>query len=277
MLPSAAMTVSAAASAAASPPLPSVTLAGVRLHAIDEAQCIAHILGELAAGRGGVVVTANLDHVRRLQQPGPFRDVYATADVVTVDGMPVVWACSIQGTPVKGRVAGSDLMRSLPAAAAAAGRSVYLLGGDPGAGEAAAAALRAASPGLRVAGVECPPFGFEKDVAYTTALRARLQAAAPDVVFVALGSPKQEFVIGELRAALPTAWWLGVGISFSFVAGDVQRAPRWLQRLGLEWLHRLVQEPRRLARRYLVDGLPFAAALFARAFWARLRGTGGSS
>jgi hypothetical protein len=111
-------------------------------------------------------------------------------------------------------------MRSLPAAAAAAGRSVYFLGGDPGAGEAAAAALRAASPALRIAGVECPPFGFEKDAAYTTALRARLQAAAPDVVFVALGSPKQEFVIRDLRMALPAAWWLGVGISFSFVAGD---------------------------------------------------------
>jgi N-acetylglucosaminyldiphosphoundecaprenol N-acetyl-beta-D-mannosaminyltransferase len=275
MLRSAAMNVSDADSAAAPSALPSVTLAGVRLHAIDEAQCIAHILGELASGRGGVVATANLDHVRRLQQPGPFRDAYAAADVVTVDGMPVVWACRIQGTPVPGRVAGSDLMRSLPAAAAAAGRSVFLLGGDPGAGAAAAARLCAASPALRVAGIECPPVGFEKDAAHFAALRTRLQAAAPDLVFVALGSPKQEFVIRDLRAALPRAWWLGVGISFSFVAGDVKRAPRWLQRLGLEWLHRLIQEPRRLARRYLVDGLPFAAALFARAAWTRLRGQGG--
>lgn len=275
MLRSAAMNVSDADSAAAPSALPSVTLAGVRLHAIDEAQCIAHILGEIASGRGGVVATANLDHVRRLQQPGPFRDAYAAADVVTVDGMPVVWACRIQGTPVPGRVAGSDLMRSLPAAAAAAGRSVFLLGGDPGAGAAAAARLCAASPALRVAGIECPPVGFEKDAAHFAALRTRLQAAAPDLVFVALGSPKQEFVIRDLRAALPRAWWLGVGISFSFVAGDVKRAPRWLQRLGLEWLHRLVQEPRRLARRYLVDGLPFAAALFARAAWTRLRGQGG--
>ncbi|MFN9275446.1 MAG: WecB/TagA/CpsF family glycosyltransferase [Planctomycetota bacterium] len=270
------MTVPAApaAATAAPPALPSVTLAGVRLHAIDEAQCIAHVLGELAAGRGGVVATANLDHVRRLQQPGPFRDVYAAADVVTVDGMPVVWACRIQGTPVKCRVAGSDLMRSLPAAAAAADRSVFLLGGDPGAAEAAAARLCAASPALRIAGIECPPFGFDQDAAAMAALRARLAAARPDLVFVALGSPKQEFVIRDLRAALPAAWWLGVGISFSFVAGDVQRAPRWLQRLGLEWLHRLVQEPRRLARRYLVDGLPFAVALFARAAWTRARGAG---
>ena len=166
---------------------------------------------------------------------------------------------------------------SSASASAAADRSVYLLGGDPGAAEAAAARLCAASPALRVVGIECPPFGFDQDAAAMAALRARLAAARPDIVFVALGSPKQEFVIRDLRAALPAAWWLGVGISFSFVAGEVQRAPRWLQRLGLEWLHRLVQEPRRLARRYLVDGLPFAVALFARAAWTRLRGTGGSS
>jgi N-acetylglucosaminyldiphosphoundecaprenol N-acetyl-beta-D-mannosaminyltransferase len=266
------MTAPAAASANATRDLPSVTLAGVRLHAIDEATCIAHVLGELAAGRGGVVVTANLDHVRRLQQPGPFRDAYAQADVVTVDGAPVVWACRVQGTPVRGRVAGSDLMRSLPAAAANAGRSLYLLGGDPGTAAAAAERLRATSPSLRVVGTECPPFGFEKDAAYMTALRARLMAAAPDVVFVALGSPKQEFVIAALRDTLPRAWWLGVGISFSFVTGDVRRAPRWLQKLGLEWLHRLCQEPRRLARRYLVDGLPFAVVLFAKALRGRFAG-----
>jgi N-acetylglucosaminyldiphosphoundecaprenol N-acetyl-beta-D-mannosaminyltransferase len=266
------MTAPAAAPAAASRALPSVVLAGVRLHAIDEVTCIAHVLGEVAAGRGGVVVTANLDHVRRLQQPGPFRDAYATADVVTVDGAPVVWACRVQGTPVRGRVAGSDLMRSLPAAAATAGRSVYLLGGDPGTAVAAAERLRATSPSLRVAGTECPPFGFEKDAAYMAALRARLGEAAPDLVFVALGSPKQELVIAALRDALPRAWWLGVGISFSFLTGDVQRAPRWLQKLGLEWLHRLCQEPRRLARRYLVDGLPFAVVLFAKALRGRFAG-----
>ncbi|MBM3973806.1 MAG: WecB/TagA/CpsF family glycosyltransferase, partial [Planctomycetes bacterium] len=135
-----------------------------------------------------------------------------------------------------------------------------------------AARLCAASPALRVVGIECPPFGFDQDAAAMVALRTRLAAARPDIVFVALGSPKQEFVSRDLRATLPAAWWLGVGISFSFVAGDVQRAPRWLQGLGLEWLHRLLQEPRRLARRYLVAGLPFAAALFAKALWARVTG-----
>jgi N-acetylglucosaminyldiphosphoundecaprenol N-acetyl-beta-D-mannosaminyltransferase len=89
---------------------------------------------------------------------------------------------------------------------------------------------------------------------------------------VGLGSPKQERVISGLRACLPAAWWLGVGVSFSFVCNRVRRAPIWMQKLGLEWLHRLWQEPGRLARRYLVNGLPFAAIMFVRCGWRRLLG-----
>ena len=96
-------------------------------------------------------------------------------------------------------------------------------------------------------------------------------AANPDIIYVALGSPKQEWLIGQLRGYLPRAWWLGIGISFSFLSGHVKRAPMWMQRAGLEWLHRLCQEPRRLARRYLVQGLPFAALLFASAIKNRFR------
>ena len=102
---------------------------------------------------------------------------------------------------------------------------------------------------------------------------AELIAARPDIVFVGLGSPKQEHVIASLRSCLPSAWWLGVGISFSFVCNRVRRAPPWMQKLGLEWVHRLWQEPGRLARRYLIDGLPFAATMFARCGWAPVEGT----
>jgi N-acetylglucosaminyldiphosphoundecaprenol N-acetyl-beta-D-mannosaminyltransferase len=89
---------------------------------------------------------------------------------------------------------------------------------------------------------------------------------------VALGSPKQENLIVNLRQDLPGTWWLGVGISLSFITGDVQRAPVWIQRIGLEWVHRLVQEPRRLFRRYIIDGIPFAIRLFASSFAARVAG-----
>ena len=96
-------------------------------------------------------------------------------------------------------------------------------------------------------------------------------ASKADVVYVALGSPKQEKLIAALRHRLPQAWWIGVGISFSFLCGKVRRAPRWLQRVGLEWLHRLAQEPSRLAGRYLRHGLPFALSLFGYVLWNRLR------
>lgn len=251
--------------------LPAVVLLGVRLHAVREPQLVAHVMDELDAGRGGFLATANLDHLRRLQRPGPFRDAYAAATVVVADGMPLVWACRLQGTPIPGRVAGSDLIRSLPAAAARHRRSVFLLGGDPGMAEAAAAQLAREAPGLRVVGTLCPPFGFERDEMARRELREALAAARPDIVFVALGSPKQELLIAEWHALLPAAWWIGVGISFSFVAGGVRRAPRWMQRLGIEWLHRLAQEPRRLFVRYIVHGLPFAVVLFAKALAVRWR------
>lgn len=256
------------------PALPAIRLGGVLLHAITEAQCVAHVDGALAAGRGGWIVTANLDHLRRLRSAADFQACYAAADVAVADGMPLVWAARLQGTPLPARVAGSDLIFSLSTMAGAARRRVFFLGGDPGTADNAAAQLAARCPGLVVAGTHCPAFGFERDPATMAALRARMTASGADLVFVALGSPKQELLIAQLRDTLPQAWWIGIGISFSFVTGDVVRAPRWVQRLGLEWLHRLVQEPRRLAKRYLVHGVPFAAWLFATSLRGRWTGGG---
>ncbi len=247
--------------------LPAIALMGLRLHRVTEAQAIAHILAELAAERGGWVVTPNLDHLRRFTQDVQVRQLYATANLSLADGMPLIWASRIRGTPLPGRVPGSGLIWSLSAAAAHAGRSLYFLGGEPGSAEAAAAVLRNRYPNVRITGTDCPPMGFEQSESAMQSLIDRVVSADPDIVYVALGSPKQEWLIGQIHHHLPRAWWLGVGISFSFVAGHVRRAPVWMQRTGLEWLHRLWQEPRRLARRYLVHGLPFAARLLA---WSAL-------
>lgn len=244
---------------------PTIDLCGVPLHALTLAGAADHIIAALNAGRGGWVVTPNLDILRRLVKDRGFADLCARATLRLADGMPLVWASRLQRTPLPERVAGSDLIWTLTARAAAAGRSVYFLGGNPGAADGAARELRRRHPGLRIAGVESPPLGFESCGPYMDGLRRRLAAASPDIVYVALGSPKQERVIDILRADLPRAWFLGIGISFSFVTGEVRRAPRLMRRLGLEWAHRLAQEPRRLAKRYLVDGLPFAAVLIARA------------
>jgi N-acetylglucosaminyldiphosphoundecaprenol N-acetyl-beta-D-mannosaminyltransferase len=165
---------------------------------------------------------------------------------------------------------------SLAKRAAERGWSIYLLGGAPGAADRAAAVLQFRHAKLKMAGTCCPAMGFEKDPAAMRELREKVAAAKPDIVYVALGFPKQERVIQELRSVLPRATFIGVGISLSFIAGEVKRAPRWVQRAGLEWVHRLVQEPRRLAKRYLVDDAPFALfRLFPRAIAQRWNDDGG--
>lgn len=248
-----------------------VVLHGVAFDALTERECVRHIADRLDAGRGGWVITPNLDHVRRAQHDEDFRAMLREADLVVPDGMPLIWASRLQGTPLPERVAGSSMVSTLAAAADEAGRSLFLLGGEPGAAEEAGRVLRQRHPSLRIAGTLCPPLGFERDPQQMQAIRAALHNAQPDIVYVALGSPKQERLIRELRGGMSGTWWLGVGISLSFICGRVKRAPPWVQRLGLEWAHRLAQEPRRLARRYLVEGLPFAARLLTRAGLNRLR------
>jgi len=246
------------------------------IHAVTEAECVRYIIGAMERAEGGWVATANLDHLRRYLAEPDFARLYADASLVVADGMPLVWASRLQGTPLPQRVAGSNLIWSLSEAAAAHGYSVFLLGGAPQTAERAAEILRGRYPRLRVAGTDCPPPGFEKDPAHVQRIARLLEQAGPDIVYVALGSPKQEQLIVRLRGRLPRAWWLGIGISFSFVAGQVRRAPLWMQRAGLEWLHRLVQEPSRLSRRYLLHGLPFGAALLAESAVRRgLRCAGG--
>jgi N-acetylglucosaminyldiphosphoundecaprenol N-acetyl-beta-D-mannosaminyltransferase len=251
---------------------PAVELLGLRLDRVSEAEAIDHVIGALDAGRGGWLLAMNLDTLRQYARSEELPALFERADLIVADGMPLIWASRLAGTPLPARVAGSDLIWSLTAEAARNGRSVFLLGGAPGVCERAADALRARSPGLAVAGTHSPPYGFESDAAELDAIRARLREARPDVVYVGLGFPKQERLIAQLRDELPRSWFVGVGISFSFVTGDVPRAPAWLQRIGLEWVHRLTKEPRRLARRYLVDDLPFAARLAAHSLARRARG-----
>src|SRR4051794_6678270 len=241
-----------------------VELAGVGVHAINEADTVRLILDELEAGRGGVVITPNLDHLRRCRTDPHFEALVAEAELVVADGMPLVWASRAQGTPLPERVAGSNLISSLSEGAARRSRSVFMLGGAPGTAEGTAKVLQARYPGLKIAGTYCPPLGFEQNKRVMGELRDVLTASGADIVYVALGSPKQERLIALLRTALPSAWWLGVGNSFSFLCGHVRRAPRWMQRAGLEWLHRLCQEPRRLFRRYIIVGVPFGMRLMWR-------------
>lgn len=247
--------------------IPTVPLLGLNFHAITEQQCIDHILNALERGRGGWVITPNLAILRRCVHDETIKRLVEQADLVVADGMPLVWASRLQRSALPQRVAGSSLISTLSAAAASRARRVFLLGGAPGTADAAAAVLRERYSGLHIVGTHCPPPGFEADPVQMRATLDVLANSQPDIIYVALGSPKQEQFIAAARHVCPHAWWLGIGISFSFLCGQVRRAPQWMQRCGLEWLHRLCQEPRRLTRRYLVEGIPFAGRLLAGAAW----------
>ncbi|MEU7532176.1 WecB/TagA/CpsF family glycosyltransferase [Saccharothrix sp. NPDC042600] len=194
----------------------------------------------------------------------------ASSEVVVADGMPVVWAGRLAGVSVPERVTGASLVFTLAEAAAGAGRSVYLLGGNPGVPEKAARVLGERFAGLKVVGTDSPPFGFDVDAELAAAAVAKVVAAQPDLVLVGLGFPKQERVIRMLRAELPRAWYLGCGAGIPMAAGEFKRASGVVQKVGAEWLHRLALEPRRLAKRYLRDDLPFAFRLLAGAVKTRL-------
>jgi N-acetylglucosaminyldiphosphoundecaprenol N-acetyl-beta-D-mannosaminyltransferase len=248
-----------------------ISLMGMQIDHLTEDDVVATISEALARGEGGWVITPNLQHLRKYSREAGLHDFFEQADLVLADGMPLVWASRLKGTPLPARVAGSDLIWSLSRRAARDGRSVLVIGGNRWSGWMAARRLHERCPGLRIAGMVHPPHGFDSDPDALDRIAEALEAAQPDLVYVGLGFPKQERVIAVLREHFPSTWFLGIGMSIEFVGGRVERAPGWMQRSGLEWVHRLASEPRRLAKRYLLEGVPFAVRLLAHGALARFR------
>lgn len=244
------------------PPPHIVPFRGTDIQDVTQAEYVDQIRRALADKRGGWGVTINLEILRQCTKDPALMELINEADVRVPDGITLVWASKLLGDPLRERVTGSDLIYSMSEMAAQEGYSIFLLGGDDGVAEKASAELQRRYPGLKVAGIHVPPFGFEKSEEQQAAMNTALSEAKPDIVFVALGFPKADVLTKKIRHLLPQAYWIGVGISFSFVAGEVSRAPKWVQKSGLESYHRLIQEPR-LAKRYLQDGPPFAAKVLA--------------
>ena len=196
-----------------------------------------------------------------------FQEVLNGSDIVAPDGMPLVWLGRRAGMSVE-RVCGPDVMPALMDRGRASGARHYLYGGATGVPERIAARMRAKYPGVEIVGLESPPFRPltpEDDRAAVD----RINSARPDYVWVGLGTPKQDIWLAEHRAHLNASVLLAVGAAFDYLGGSRRRAPRALQRTGLEWLWRLASEPRRLGRRYTVMNLTFLW-LLARD-WVRSR------
>jgi N-acetylglucosaminyldiphosphoundecaprenol N-acetyl-beta-D-mannosaminyltransferase len=248
-----------------------IPLAGLNFDRLTEAQTVEHIMAASLRHEGGWVATPNIDICRQTRRNPALRSLVGTASLVVPDGMPLVWAARLSGRPLPERVAGGSLIFSLSEAAARQGLSIYLLGGAPGVPDRAGEELRCLYPDLVVAGADSPPLGFDQDPQAIEAVRGRLTAAAPDIVYVGLGFPKQERLIASLAPACSRAWFIGCGAAIPYAAKALPRPPAWMRRTGLAWLFRLSNEPRRLFRRYLVHDLPFAVVLLASAVAERLR------
>jgi N-acetylglucosaminyldiphosphoundecaprenol N-acetyl-beta-D-mannosaminyltransferase len=251
-----------------------VPLAGLRFDRLTETQVVEHIITASRCGRGGWVATPNIDHCRLVRRDRALRRLLAGASLVVPDGMPLIWASRLRGDPLPERVTGASLIFSLTEAAAGHGCSIYLLGGRAGIPEQAGEELRRLYPELKVAGTDAPPVGFDADPQSIAAVYERLAAAAPGIVYVGLGFPKQERLITSFAPSFPGTWFIGCGAAIPFAARALPRAPQWMRRAGLEWMFRLASEPRRLAGRYLAHDLPFALTLLAGSAAGRLRHRG---
>ena len=235
-----------------------VRIGQLEIDSVTFAQALARI-AELVDGRnGGAVFTPNVDHVVKAEHHPDFRRAYSRADLCLADGMPLVWASRLLGSPLPEKVSGSDLMLPLMRLAAERQWRVYLLGGRPGVAQQAREKLTRELD-VTIVGIDSPVVGSDGTDTSSEQTLERLVAASPDLVLVAFGAPKQELWIDRFAERLGPVVAIGVGGSLDFITGRVRRAPAWMSGAGLEWLFRLLQEPRRMWRRYLVEDPAFIA------------------
>jgi N-acetylglucosaminyldiphosphoundecaprenol N-acetyl-beta-D-mannosaminyltransferase len=213
-------------------------------------------------GRPSYFITANLHYAMLTARDKRLKPLNAGAAFVLTDGMPLLWASRWRMRKLPERVAGSDLVPALCARAAEHGYRVFLLGGGPGVADEAARRLLERFPNLQIAGTAAPDLNSmtEEDA---RGLFSKIRAARPQLLFAAFGQPKGELWLAEHTEDLRVPVTVQIGASLDFVAGRVPRSPRWMQRMGLEWVYRLWREPRRLLVRYLANGL-FALRMLAR-------------
>jgi len=222
----------------------SVVLLGVRVDDVTSEEALAIIEGFIQEGTPHQVVTVNPEFVMAAQRDEEFRRVLNAAHLALPDGIGLVWASRLLGRPLRERVAGSDLVPKIAALAAERGYRLFLLGAAEGVADEAARRLREQNPGLVVAGTYAGSPAVEEE----DEIVALVREARPHVLFVAYGAPQQDKWIARNLERLGVPVCMGVGGALDFIAGVVKRAPLWVQRLGLEWLHRLLHQPWRWRR-----------------------------
>ena len=199
------------------------------------------------------VVTPNVDHIVMLETDVELKNIYRDATLILADGKPLLWISKWYKTPIKEKISGSDLFPLLCEMAAKKGYSMFFLGAAEGVAAKAAENLKKKYNGLEIVGTYSPPYGFEKDEIESEKIIDMVKEAHPDILILGLGSPKQEKFVYHYCKDLGVPISLGLGASLDFEAGNIRRAPKWMSNHGLEWLYRLIKEPKRMFKRYIID------------------------
>jgi N-acetylglucosaminyldiphosphoundecaprenol N-acetyl-beta-D-mannosaminyltransferase len=233
---------------------------GVGVHAIDLSSAASIIESAVREGRKGYVCVTSVHGVMEAQRDREFRDILNRAMLVTPDGMPTVWVGRLQGNSTMKRVFGPDLMLDVCRRSVGTGIRHFFYGGKPGIANELAEQLRRRFQGIKVVGTFAPPFR-PLERSEQLALERQLEAALPDIIWVGLSTPKQEKFMAANFRRLPTTVMVGVGAAFDIHTGRLKDAPQWIKDAGLQWAHRLGQEPGRLWKRYLVNNAGFIVAI----------------
>ncbi|MDB5916191.1 MAG: UDP-N-acetyl-D-mannosamine transferase [Massilia sp.] len=239
-----------------------ITLMGCQIDNLSMEDTLVKVEGFIQTGRPHQHVVVNVDKLVKASRDESLRRLINDCALVNADGMPVVWASRLLGTPLKERVAGIDLFEALMERAAEKGWRVFLLGAREEVVLAVRDAYQHKYPQMRFAGWRNGYWNGEQEEAEVV---EQIRASRADLLFVAISSPKKEIFLGRHQAAMKIPFAMGVGGTFDVAIGRIRRAPRWMQQSGLEWLFRFMQEPRRLFRRYFIDDMAFIWLLIKEA------------
>jgi len=264
-----------------------IVILGIPVDNLDMDETVERILSLIEAsrrdGRARLVATVNVDFVvntltwrlSRLRHP-ELIDILRRADLVTPDGMPIIWTSRMLGAPLKERVTGADLVPRLAQAAARSGKSIYFLGGQGDVGQQAARQLQAQFPDLKVAGADSPFVKIEGEALTAETDKdqevvERINRSGADILLIGFGNPKQEVWFERNRSQLRVPVSIGIGGTYEFVVGTVARAPQWMQKAGLEWIFRITQDPKRLWKRYVVGFFKFGVMILPAIAYYKLK------
>lgn len=220
---------------------------------IDMSETITLIEQMIAGNKKAYVVAINVDVVIKIEHDPELKKAVDSADIVLVDGKPLIWISKLHRNPVKAKISGSDLVPLLCETAAEKGYSIFIIGGKDGVAKKAKNNLEHKHPEIKIVGTYAPPVGFEKDEVELNKINAMINAVHPDILIACFGCPKQEKWIYENIQKYDAKVSICAGATVDFLAGNVKRAPKWMSEHGLEWFYRFMQEPNRMFKRYFVD------------------------